>query len=380
VIRPKLSLRRPLAVIGAAVVGLTAAVAVAAPASAHHSEIRVKADCDTSTGEWVVTWTVTSNAPTNVTHYRFAEVDGKKWVGDSVTKLDVPGIAVTDPNLPLENNQRYPHAADTPLEAQQRLSGDTTKASLTEKVQWENLYTDDAPRTAAISFSEACAKKDVPPPATAKPAANVTSDCDGNAIVKLQNAKEATAPAKFTITGSASFKQTATVQPDHDATVKVPAANAEHIKITVEGQREPIFDDAPAKAENCVTPSEPAGAVKMTCDELTFEVANPKDGKTVEVTFTPNKGEPQKLTVAPGETKTVSFKATEGLTVTPSGDGLDNPQPIAWEKPADCKSDKPSLPVTGPAAGAIAGGAALLLAAGVAMFLVARRRRLRFTA
>ncbi|GAB3157926.1 hypothetical protein GCM10027290_60080 [Micromonospora sonneratiae] len=58
-IRPKLSLRRPLAILGAAVVGLAAAVAVAAPASAHHTVIKGTTVCEPTTGKKIITWTVT---------------------------------------------------------------------------------------------------------------------------------------------------------------------------------------------------------------------------------------------------------------------------------------------------------------------------------
>ncbi|HEX2772593.1 MAG TPA: cell wall anchor protein, partial [Micromonosporaceae bacterium] len=58
--RPKLSLRRPLAVLGATFVGLAAAVAVAAPASAHHPEI-AGTGCKLEDGSVKVTWTVTNS-------------------------------------------------------------------------------------------------------------------------------------------------------------------------------------------------------------------------------------------------------------------------------------------------------------------------------
>src|SRR5690606_18566322 len=78
-------------------------------------------------------------------------------------------------------------------------------------------------------------------------------------------------------------------------------------------------------------PAEPTGTVEVTCDELIFTVENPQGGKEITVTLTPNKGEPKTLTVAPGETGSVSFPAEEGLTVTPSGEGLEDAEPIAWE-------------------------------------------------
>lgn len=372
-IRPKLSLRRPLAVLGAAVVGLFAAVAVAAPASAHHSEVKVKSEC--VAGEWVVTWTVNSYAPGDVKNYKLIDVKAKTFVGTVDSVASITGIAVTE-------GDSYPYKVGEPLVATQHLPGTTAKASLEVKAKWENGFVEDGAKGAFIQLSGTCEKDEVPPPATAKPTATVVADCDGNVAVKLKNAEDATAPAKFTVTGTDGFKETATVAPGKDDTVKVPAKNAGNIKVTAEGADRALFDDKPAEAKDCIAPGEPAGSYQSTCDELIFEIANPADGKSVTVTFTPNKGEAQTVTVAPGETKPVKFPASEGLTVTPSGDGLESP-PIAWKKPADCESaggGGGSLPLTGVAAGSIAGGAAVLLAIGVVLFLVARRRRLKFTA
>ncbi len=51
--------RRPLAVAGAAVVGLAAAVAFGSPASAHHPEVSGTAAC--VEGKWQVDWTVANS-------------------------------------------------------------------------------------------------------------------------------------------------------------------------------------------------------------------------------------------------------------------------------------------------------------------------------
>ncbi len=52
--------RRPASIIGGAAAGLTAVLMFATPALACHAEISVKGapTCDTTTGEWVVTWQV----------------------------------------------------------------------------------------------------------------------------------------------------------------------------------------------------------------------------------------------------------------------------------------------------------------------------------
>ncbi|ASW53984.1 cell wall anchor protein [Plantactinospora sp. KBS50] len=374
-IRPKLSLRRPLAVVGAMLAGLTAAVAVATPASAHHSVISVKADCDTATGEWVTEWTVNTVAPAGVSKYRFVQADATSYVGETAAPFTIPGIAVT----PKGN---FPNPSGTPLVGSARLPGDVTKATLVVRAQWNNRFTEDSPKSKTIGLSGECSKIVTPPPAEALPKASVTADCDGSVAVKLENAAEATAEAKFTVEGTDGFSKKVTVAAGESTTVTVPAASADKVTVTAKGQKEPLYDQKPEAATDCVKPGEPTGAYQSTCDKLTFEVANPQDGTTVEVTFTSNKGDVKKLTVAPGETKTVEFDAVKGLTVTPSAEGMDDAEPVAWEQPADCATGGggPSLPVTGAAAGGIAAGAALLLAAGAVLFVVARRRRIRFTA
>ncbi len=57
-IRSKLSLRRPLAILGATFLGLTATLALATPASAHHPIVSGAAVCVTPDGDWKVAWTV----------------------------------------------------------------------------------------------------------------------------------------------------------------------------------------------------------------------------------------------------------------------------------------------------------------------------------
>ncbi|MEU4550459.1 LPXTG cell wall anchor domain-containing protein [Micromonospora violae] len=376
---PKSPIRRLAAIAAGALIGLAGVVTFAAPASAHHSEIKVKADCDTATGEWVATWTVNSFAPRGVDNYKFTEVSAKTYVGKTASDAAIDGIAVTE-------GKEYPHAVSDAITATQRLDAKTTKATLSVRAMWDNGFVDDKLRSKSIEFSGTCAKEQPPVPATPKPTASVAADCDGDVVVKLENGKDATAPAKFTITGAGDFSEKVTVAAGESKSVKVPAKNATAIKVVAKGVDKPLFEGTPAAAENCVEPGEPAGSYKSTCTELIFDIANPADGKTVTITFTPNKGEAQTLTVEPGKSGTVTFPAQEGLTVTPSAEGLDDTTPIAWEKPADCApgqgggKDEPALPLTGAATGGIIAGAAVLLAAGVALFMVARRRRVRFTA
>ncbi|MGC5021085.1 LPXTG cell wall anchor domain-containing protein [Micromonospora sp. DT47] len=383
--RLKSPYRHVMAVTASALIGIAGALTLASPASAHHSEVKVTAECDTAAGEWVTTWTVNSYAPEKVNNFQFTKVEATSVVKGATTPFTIDGIAVSEADT-------FPHKVSEPVVGKARLSGDATEASLTVRARWDNKYEESSDRGASIKFSESCAKVVTPPPAEANPKATVAADCDGDVVVKLENGAEATKDASFTVTGTDGFTKTATVEAGEDTTITVPARNAERIKVTEAGQEEPLFDDQPAEAKDCVEPGEPTGSIQMTCDALIFQIENPKDGKTVTITLTPNKGEAQTLVVKPGETKTATFKAFEGLTVTPKAEGLDDSSPIAWEKPAECTTASPTappagggaggptLPKTGAPAALIGGGAAALLAAGAVLFVVARRRRVRFTA
>ncbi len=85
------------------------------------------------------------------------------------------------------------------------------------------------------------------------------------------------------------------------------------------------------------------------------------------------------LTVAPGESKSVTFPASEGLTVNRSAEGYEGAEPVTWTQPKGCGGGGGGLPVTGAAAAGIAGTAVVLVGVGAGLYLMARRRRLTFT-
>lgn len=384
--------RRVSVVAAGALLGLTGVALVASPASAHHSSVTGSAECDTATGEWIVTWNVESaSTPKDVKAFKLVEVVAKTYVGRKATDVTIPELAVTD---------EYPHSINDTLTASLRVDRNVTKASLAVRVEWDNGFKERRLRPATVKICGTCkpptptptpttptpTPSDPPASGTPKPTASIQADCEGVVHVTLNNAADATAAAEFTVTaaGGDGSTQEASVKPGESATIQIPAEQATEILVREEGTDEVLFEGAPEPADDCVEPGEPTGAYKSTCDELIFEIDNPEDGKTVTATFTPNKGEPQTLTVEPGMSGTVSFPAEEGLTVTPSGEGIENPEPITWEKPEDCAPGEgggdPGLPVTGAAAGGIAAGAAVLLAVGGGLFVMARRRKLRFTA
>ncbi|QSB13566.1 hypothetical protein JQS43_18510 [Natronosporangium hydrolyticum] len=120
------------------------------------------------------------------------------------------------------------------------------------------------------------------------------------------------------------------------------------------------------------------------CDSLAVTVTNPFPHDSLEATFTSENGT-ETLTIEVGQSATASFEAGTTVTLTVG----DESQEIAWQDPGDCDGDQgddggaggeDELPITGSTTALIAGGAVLLLTLGATLFLLARRRRLTFTA
>lgn len=303
---PKLSLGRPLALLGATILGLAAALAVAAPASAHHSIID-GTGCALANGDVKVTWTV-NNSET--------EFEGKITDLSTPSGAPITGIAVGDV---------------IPKQGEGSLTGEQTvpagkEAKLTIKAVWDlgdSQHTDE--RTATATITGNCAEPSPSPSESESPSPSPSES-------------ESPSPAPS-----------------------------------------PSESESPAPSPTPSEPGEPIFGLDVTCDELVFIIENPANGISFTVTLTSEKGVVQELEAIPGQTTSVSFEAYEGLEVTPSiGDVKD--EPVPWTEPAGCDGEGGGLPVTGVAAGGLAAGAALLLAVGAGLFLVARRRRIRFTA
>jgi LPXTG-motif cell wall-anchored protein len=355
--RSKSLLRRAVAVAGAAAIGLLGAVAIAAPASAHHSEVVGVPVCNTATGDWVVKWTVNSIAPAGVHNFKLVEV--------SHTPADttLTGIAVTE-------GEGYGLTVGTPVVGEQKVSGAVTSASLTVKSKWDNGFEEQDAKTGTVSFKEKC-QQDSP-----KPGVTDASNCDGSVIVKLSNSDEASAAAEFEVVGKGGFSKKHTLKPGEQAEVTVPAKAAGEIKVLLNGKQ---FGKTIkwVQSEKCEVPK---FASKSDCDTLTIEVANPKGGSPVTFTFTPAEGLTKTLEVAPGETKTVVYGGEKAKKVVVSSPGFES-ETVVWEKPANCGgTGGGTLPKTGMKIGGAIAGALVLLAIGGVLFIVARRRRVTFTA
>lgn len=322
----KSPLHRTTAVLAGTLLGLAGAVALAAPASAHHPIIEPTAACVAPDGSWKVSWKLSNSA--DDLEARVSEVNLNPQ--DST----ITGIAV---------GNMVPKWGTGELTGEQTLPGTAKRAVLKVTLIW------DRPDEDVVVTDKG--KLDKPTIACSTPPTPPTSPSPSPA-------PSSPSPAPSQSSASPSPSGSATPPPS-----------------------------APVPSQSATPPppsDEPEFVYDQTCDTLTVGVDNPATGKPETVTFTPSVGEPKTLTVAPGEVKTVDFPASEGLTVQAVPQSApDEASTITYEAPADCDdsgSGGGDLPVTGAAIGGIAGGAALLLAAGIALFVMARRRKMKFTA
>jgi LPXTG-motif cell wall-anchored protein len=275
--------RRALAVASSALLGLAGGAAlIAGPAAAQASAVAGSCAWDPDTSQWVVTWTVTTDAPADADSYRLTSVevtpDGSTLEGIEATP-DAAG---------------FPYDERQPLVGEQRLPEGSTAASLAVRAEWDGGQQDP------------------------------------------------------------------------------------------QGQRGDV--DIPA---DCGQP-ELLSVWSLDCDSLTITINNATDAAAT-VMVAPDAGEPVPVEVAGGGSGTVEFPPSAGLSVDVLLDGVsivDPADPIAVSSgelaALECAEDDDGggggLPATGISAIIVAGGALALLSLGAGLYLVARRRRIRFTA
>ncbi|MGK5738837.1 hypothetical protein [Micromonospora sp. URMC 103] len=364
--------RRALAVLGAAAIGLLGVVAVGAPASAHHTAVQGEADC--VDGSYQVRWTVRSEStPPEATRFRLAAVDAAP-AGTSVRAL-APSPEGT-----------FPHSVGEAVVGVQTVPGDATEARLTVRAQWNNGHTEDSAHEGVVALDGTCGTGTSP----ATPSVSFTSVCAAAIDVHLANPR--TAPAVDVVLESVPpgfLTQTVTLAAGEKKDVHFPVEGWDGVSVTVVGATEPLATYRWTNPGNCAMARI---TTRSTCDSFTVVFTDPPDGDTWTVTFSPTYGKARKRVVKPGETVEETFVGREGQNVVaaydywdPDGDYFG---PWEWEQPADCGGSGGSgggdgggaLPVTGVPAGGLASGAGLLLLGGAALYLVARRRRVRFTA
>ncbi|MFC3505002.1 cell wall anchor protein [Micromonospora krabiensis] len=503
-IRPKLSLRRPLAVLGAVLLGLTGAAAVAAPASAHHTTITATAACDQLSGERVITWKV-ENSEVN-----------KDATIRKVTASPATPVTVAVEGAGTKPLDQVVIAQGSFVEAVQRVPGDTAKATLKVKAAWYkdnktqraenegsiNLSADEPCKPAPTCVDASKAKYShtfdgpkgtatvkldgnlplcgdtkqyftlvsyfAPRPQFATPqyvygtpdsdfvggnqteielnveipnchtqvdliwgdkdkvidplveggkrydnlklgspgapgnrstgpqgwynggdkscttpASTFASNCDGTVTVSLSNdGKISKYPVEFEVKGENGFSKKVTVEPGkaNNDTV-VPAESAGKIEVLVDGKVIEGGTYSWQRPEDCPLPTV---TTEADCENFTLTASNPEGGLPVKVEFSYD-GKTETRTVAAGKSESVTFKAGKAETALVALPDLELEMEAVYAPEGDCGGgggggEEPGLPVTGAAAGGIAAGALALLAIGAVLFVVARRRRVRFTA
>ncbi|PZF87066.1 cell wall anchor protein [Micromonospora deserti] len=501
-IRTKLSLRRPLAVLGAALLGLTGAVTLAAPASAHHTTITATAACDQLSGERVITWKVensernktatitkvTADPATPVT-VTVAGAESKPLDTVVIPKGDyveatqrVPGdtarATLTVDAVWQKNNARASNNGSIDLSADQSCSPapkcvdasqakyshtfDGPKGTATVKLdgdlplcgdskQWFTLVSYFAPRPEFATpqyvygtpdsdwigggtQTEIELNVEIPDCHTqvdliwggvdevidplvedgkrygdkklgskgapgnrstgprgwynggdkscTTPAATFASNCDGTVTVSLSNdGKTSKYPVEFEVRGENGWSKKVTVEPGKaDNGVEVPAAQAGKVEVLVDGK---VIENGTYGWDRSADCPLPTVTTEADCDTFSLTATNPEGGQPAKVVFTYGE-KTETRTVEPGASETVTFaagKAESAIVVLP---GLELEMEVAYAPEGDCGGggggEEPGLPVTGAAAGGIAAGALALLALGAVLFVVARRRRVHFTA
>ncbi|MEV0002025.1 cell wall anchor protein [Micromonospora sp. NPDC050980] len=293
-----------------------AGVATAAAPAAAHHPEPSGSYCATKDGKVTVTWSVISS---------------ERDISGRITKLEstVPGDITGGLTVGAELKKQ----SEGPLTGTQThtFSGEIPELKLTVGAHWDRgRQSHDGERTVVAQPTRNCEVEESPAPSPSTPTPTPSAT------------PESSEPPTPTPTPSAS------TPPSPSATPSAPA--------------EPIFK------------------LDQDCDSMTFTVENPANGVPFTATLTTEKGVTEKLVSEPGRTASVEFDAYRGLKVTVKYDVVEDSETIPYTQPEDCSGQGGGLPVTGPAAGAIAGGAVLLLGAGAVLHVVARRRRISFTA
>ncbi|MFI7605552.1 cell wall anchor protein [Micromonospora sp. NPDC049366] len=499
-IRTKLSLRRPLAVLGAVLLGLTGAAAVAAPASAHHTTIKATAKCDNASGERVITWTVENserdkdatlkkvtaepNTPVKLKDDETKSLEGavllkgrslkavqrvpadtKKATLNVHAYWQVTGwdakdsgsinLAADKPCKPAPtcvdaSKAKYSHTFDGPkgtatvkLDGDLPLCGDTkqyftlvsyfaprpqfatpqyvygtpdsdfvggNQTEIELNVEIPNCHTQvdliwgdkDAVIDPLVEGGKRYDNLKLGSPGApgnrstgpngwwnggdkscTTPASTFASNCDGTVTVSLSNdGKISKYPVEFEVKGENGFSKKVTVEPGKANTdTVVPAESAGKIEVLVDGKVIEGGTYSWQRPEDCPLPTV---TTEADCKNFTLTASNPEGGLPVKVEFS-YEGKTETRTVAAGKSESVTFKAGKADKALVSLPELELEMEALYTPEGECGGgggggEEPGLPVTGAAAGGIAAGALALLAIGAVLFVVARRRRVRFTA
>jgi LPXTG-motif cell wall-anchored protein len=338
----------------ALMVGAAGAIAMAAPAAAYgqpskqipfkHAEVAGVAECDPETGDWTVTWTVTNKA--------FLQATINSLSNEAVDGLELGQL------IPGPANYEWGQVVGTEV-----LPDGTESAELEVELKWawEHKYFKHGQKKSKW-FDHYV----------------TTSD-----IVELGNCKdEPELPEEPEVP-----EEPEPVVPPIGLTV-VTCDLAAFMVDNTEGTAEAVLTLTPNQAAN----HGPASGFSYTLDEEGFAEVEVEENATItEVLGEADSDNPVELVYAPGDgLETYAFEAASGLVIdialTLDGEAIElETTQLVWDEDSaelECEAEGEGgeLPVTGMSTGLMALGAVLLLAVGGGLFLVARRRRVSFTA
>jgi len=312
--------RRFLTLLVGAAVGLvgTLAPAHAASALAHRSSVSGHATCHAEAGEWVVTWTVTSeDVSDRVEAHQLVELVAEP----AGSTLEATGL---DDLLPV----------DEAFTIHQRVPGDATSARLAVRGKWylrgyDRWYArvERQLRHGTVTLSGSC------PPASPV-SVDAVSTCTGLVITVTNppDGEEVTALVR----PNTGDEQRIPLRPGEGQTVSFPDSDDLAVTVVAGDVEQTVSWEPP----ECVPP-EP-GEVEVTsqssCEDLTVDIVNPRDGIDTTATVTPSVGEPQDVEVPAGESVSVTVPGAEGLSVDVVID--DRTWVFAWV-PGDCAVEVP---------------------------------------
>jgi len=370
----RLITRRVLAVAGAAAIGTIGALTIPGAASAHHTTTKFKVDCvgDTATVTWLVT-----NSQTNIE----AKVTGLKSSQGTIvksTKAEYSGYTV----LAVGATLKKANAPQAQAVGQVTVPASAGTVTLGIDTEWDyNKNADKKQRTKDVvkAHEDATARwsKDQCSEAPQQPSATFESNCDGTVTVVITNptGKDAEFVVKSQTT---DYKANVKVVAGKSEKVSVPKEHAADIKVAVKGDEngKALGKYKFTAPENCED-AEYTGSFEPSCDGVKVTLNNPADGETLKVTILANGQEKYKFEVAPGKSESKMIGRQDSVKVVVKVEGFEPDGEFDYTVPAGCGG---SLPVTGVNAGLMAGGASVLVLGGAALFMMARRRRVQFTA
>ncbi|MEH1169222.1 hypothetical protein V6V47_27970 [Micromonospora sp. CPCC 205539] len=259
--------RRTLGVLATTLLACTGALAVGAPASAHHTAVQGEASC--VNGSYRIQWTVRSeSAPPDATRFRLVSVASRP------TGSKVSAIATSPAG-------QFPHSVADPVVGVQTVPGSATEARLTVRAQWDNGHTEDSTHEGVVALAGTCADKGGP----TGPTATFTSVCASAIDVRLTNPPKA--PATQIVLASVpagSFSQTVALGSGEKKTVRFPVEGWDGVSVTVAGTSEPLATYRWQDPGNCASARV---TTRSTCDTFTVVLTDPPNGDRWTVTFPP---------------------------------------------------------------------------------------------